>query len=97
MCPPGVWILKKPRIAIVGAGPGGLAFARTLHIHGVDAALFEREQFSSARPQGGSLDMHAESGKYAIAVCGADALSSSASRGMKTRRVASTTSTATCF
>lgn len=50
---PGVWILKNPRIAVVGAGPGGLILARTLHIHAVAAAVFEREQFSSARPRGG--------------------------------------------
>jgi 2-polyprenyl-6-methoxyphenol hydroxylase-like FAD-dependent oxidoreductase len=58
--------MQKPRIAIVGAGPGGLILARTLYIHGVNAAVFEREQFSRVRPQGGSLDMHAESGQYAI-------------------------------
>jgi 2-polyprenyl-6-methoxyphenol hydroxylase-like FAD-dependent oxidoreductase len=62
--------MQKPRIAIVGAGPGGLILARTLHVHGVDAAVFERERFSSARSQGGSLDMHAESGQYAIECAG---------------------------
>jgi 2-polyprenyl-6-methoxyphenol hydroxylase-like FAD-dependent oxidoreductase len=62
--------MQKPRIAIVGAGPGGLILARTLHVHGVDAAVFERERFSSARPQGGSLDMHVESGQYAIECAG---------------------------
>ncbi len=62
--------MYPPRIAIVGAGPGGLILARILHVHGVRASVFEREQFSTARPQGGSLDMHAESGQFAIRTAG---------------------------
>jgi len=44
--------------------------ARVLQVHGVEAAVFEREEHSAVRPQGGSLDMHAESGQYAIACAG---------------------------
>ncbi|MBD5656307.1 MAG: FAD-dependent monooxygenase [Candidatus Eremiobacteraeota bacterium] len=55
-----------PRVAIVGAGPGGLTLARILHLRSLHATVFEREPVSSARPQGGSLDMHAESGRFAI-------------------------------
>jgi 2-polyprenyl-6-methoxyphenol hydroxylase-like FAD-dependent oxidoreductase len=62
--------MHTPRIAIVGAGPGGLTLARILHIHGIAAAVFEREAFSSVRPQGGSLDMHVESGQWAIECAG---------------------------
>ncbi|MFK4448743.1 2-polyprenyl-6-methoxyphenol hydroxylase-like FAD-dependent oxidoreductase [Caballeronia udeis] len=62
--------MYSPRIAIVGAGPGGMTLARILHLHGIVASVFERETLSSARPQGGSLDMHAESGQYAIECAG---------------------------
>src|SRR5580704_10037831 len=60
----------EPRIAIVGAGPGGLTLARILHLHGLDAIVFEREASSRIRQQGGSLDMHAESGQYAVKCAG---------------------------
>lgn len=63
-------MMQRPRIAIVGGGPGGLILARTLHVHGIAATVFEREPSASARSQGGSLDMHAESGQYAIECAG---------------------------
>ncbi len=62
--------MKKPRVAIVGGGPGGLTLARILHVRGIDAAVFEREAHAASRPQGGSLDMHEESGRHAIALAG---------------------------
>ncbi len=62
--------MQHPRIAIVGAGPGGLTLARILSIHGISATIFEREESPTARPQGGSLDMHAESGQFAIQTAG---------------------------
>ena len=66
--------MPKPRIAIVGAGPGGLTLARILHLHGIPAPVFEREKFSAVRRrQGGSLDMHAESGQFAIQCAGLNA------------------------
>jgi 2-polyprenyl-6-methoxyphenol hydroxylase-like FAD-dependent oxidoreductase len=53
-------------IAVVGAGLGGLVLARVLQLYGIAVTVFEREPTSSSRGQGGSLDMHPESGQYAL-------------------------------
>ena len=58
------------RIAIVGGGLGGLTLARILHRHGIGAVVYEREATRSARSQGGSLDLHPESGQRALAAAG---------------------------
>lgn len=55
-------------IAIVGAGPGGLALARVLHVNGIDAVVYERESSRDARGQGGMLDIH--SGQRALREAG---------------------------
>ncbi|QFU94717.1 NAD(P)/FAD-dependent oxidoreductase [Amycolatopsis sp. YIM 10] len=55
-------------IAIVGAGPGGLALARVLHVNGIDAVVYEREPSRDARGQGGMLDIH--SGQRALREAG---------------------------
>ncbi len=62
--------MKTPTIAIAGGGPGGLTLARILHVHGVPATVFEGEAFSSARSQGWSLDMHADTGQLALEQAG---------------------------
>jgi len=58
------------RIAIVGAGPGGLTLARILHLHGIAATVFEQESHPLERPQGGTLDLHEESGLQALRQAG---------------------------
>ncbi|MFE0172273.1 FAD-dependent oxidoreductase [Streptomyces sp. NPDC059002] len=55
-------------IAIVGAGVGGLALARVLHVNGIDAVVYEREASRDARGQGGMLDIH--SGQRALREAG---------------------------
>ena len=55
-------------IAIVGAGLGGLALARVLHVNGIDAVVYEREESRDARGQGGMLDIH--SGQRALREAG---------------------------
>ena len=56
------------RIAIIGAGPGGLTLARILQLKGVEVQVYERDVTIDARSQGGSLDLHTESGQYALQV-----------------------------
>ncbi|MCG5450744.1 FAD-dependent oxidoreductase [Micromonospora hortensis] len=60
----------RTRIAIAGGGLGGLTLARILHRHGIDAVVYDREASRSARPQGGALDLHPESGQLALAEAG---------------------------
>ena len=55
-----------PRIAIIGAGPGGLMLARILHTNGIAATVFELDQDALIRPQGGSLDLERQFGQLAL-------------------------------
>jgi len=55
-------------IVIVGAGLGGLALARVLHVHGIEAVVYERDASRDARRQGGMLDIH--SGQRALREAG---------------------------
>ncbi|MBY8840382.1 FAD-dependent monooxygenase [Streptomyces sp. SP2-10] len=57
-------------IAIVGAGLGGLALARVLHMNGIDAVVYERESSRGARGQGGMLDLHSGTGQRALREAG---------------------------
>lgn len=59
-----------PRIAIVGAGPGGLVLARLLHLASIPSVLYEAEPSRNSREQGGSLDLHEESGQLALQAAG---------------------------
>jgi 2-polyprenyl-6-methoxyphenol hydroxylase-like FAD-dependent oxidoreductase len=57
-------------IAIVGAGIGGLACARTLQQHGHRVTVFERETSARTRRQGGTLDLHVDTGQAALRAAG---------------------------
>ncbi|KAI1463398.1 FAD/NAD(P)-binding domain-containing protein [Daldinia caldariorum] len=59
-----------PNIAIIGAGPVGLMLAAILHRNGIQAKIFERETSATVRAQGGTLDIHAETGQRALAAAG---------------------------
>ncbi len=59
-------LLQDKRVAIVGAGPGGLTLAKLLQLKGVDVKLYERDFDKNARVQGSPLDLHDDSGLAAI-------------------------------
>ncbi|HEX8113254.1 MAG TPA: FAD-dependent monooxygenase, partial [Kofleriaceae bacterium] len=58
--------MSFPRIAIVGAGLGGLVLARILRRHGVASTVYELDAGPDARRRGGLLDLHVGSGQRAL-------------------------------
>lgn len=58
--------MPNPSIAIIGGGPGGLMLARLLQLRGIGAIVFERDTHADERLQGGSLDLHADTGQRAM-------------------------------
>ncbi|KAL4880382.1 hypothetical protein BJY04DRAFT_228659 [Aspergillus karnatakaensis] len=61
--------MALPTIAIVGAGPAGLALAAVLQKLNIDYVVYERSQ-KDAPPHGGCLDLHPGSGQRAMREAG---------------------------
>ncbi|MFD5619635.1 FAD-dependent oxidoreductase [Streptomyces yangpuensis] len=59
-----------PRIAIIGAGPGGLTCARILQLHGITATVYDLASGPDHRNQGGTLDLHPDDGQVALKEAG---------------------------
>lgn len=62
--------ISNKTIAIVGGGPGGLTLARLLQISGAEVKVYERDIHKDVRVQGATLDLHEESGLYALQKAG---------------------------
>jgi 2-polyprenyl-6-methoxyphenol hydroxylase-like FAD-dependent oxidoreductase len=63
-------LLQNKKIAIVGGGPGGLTLARLLQQNGAAVRVYERDRHRHERVQGGTLDLHHESGLAALRQAG---------------------------
>ena len=68
------------RVGIVGGGPGGLMLARLLQRSGAVVTVFELDAQAGERPQGGSLDLHADTGQRAMRLAGLESEFAAAAR-----------------
>lgn len=59
-----------PRVAIIGAGPSGSTLARLLVLASIPVTVFEGESSISVRGQGGTLDLHTDTGLKALREAG---------------------------
>ncbi|MCS7475363.1 FAD-dependent oxidoreductase [Umezawaea endophytica] len=58
--------MTTPRIAVIGAGPGGLLCARVLQCRGLAVAVYDADTSVDVRDAGGTLDLKADSGQIAL-------------------------------
>lgn len=63
-------LIDGKRIAIIGAGPAGLALAVLLQQKGADIQVFESERSKSSRIWGGTLDLHDNMGLAVLKTAG---------------------------
>jgi len=59
-------LLDNKQIAIVGAGPAGLALAKLLQLKGAEVKVYERDMDRDVRVQGATLDLHEGTGLEAL-------------------------------
>ena len=62
--------MSSLKIAIVGAGPAGCTLARLLILKGISVVVFEGEESPNFRSQGGTLDLHTDTGLAALREAG---------------------------
>lgn len=63
-------LLDNKKIAIIGAGPVGLTFAKLLQQNGANVTVYERDKDANARIMGGTLDIHSDLGQKALEKAG---------------------------
>ncbi|KAF1981577.1 putative zeaxanthin epoxidase [Aulographum hederae CBS 113979] len=60
----------SPKIVIIGAGPAGLTLGRILHVNSIPFIIYDLAASSTSSPQGGTLDLHAQTGQLALKEAG---------------------------
>ena len=63
-------LLQNKKVAIIGAGPVGLAFARLLQQEGAHVKVYERDANKNCRIKGGTLDLLKDMGQIVFEKAG---------------------------